>query len=86
MRGGHEELHVPDGGTFTGLNATTSEVIVADVTSGQPGANGQSPAAQSVPVPLSGNAATAPTLRGRGMDRTGEPMSTAKYLSPLVAR
>jgi hypothetical protein len=50
------------GGTFTGLNATTSEVIVADVTLGQPGASGQSSAAQSAPVPLSGNAATAPTL------------------------
>ena len=48
----------PMKGMFTGLNATTSEVIVADVTSGQPGANGQ----QSVPVPLSAGAATVPTL------------------------
>jgi len=49
-------------GTFTGLNATSSEVTVADVTSGRPGANGQGAAATSVPVPLSGSAATVPTL------------------------
>jgi hypothetical protein len=49
-------------GTFTGLNATSSEVTVADVTSGRPGANGQGASATSVPVPLSGSAATVPTL------------------------
>jgi len=49
-------------GMFTGLNATTSEVIVADVTSGQPGGTGQVAAAQSVPVPLSADTAEVPTL------------------------
>lgn len=39
-------------GTFTGLNATSAEIVVADVTPGPPGADGQRPVVGSIPVTL----------------------------------
>jgi hypothetical protein len=47
-------------GEFTGLNATTAEIIVADVTALPPSSGGQSPVLQTVPVSLSASTATVP--------------------------
>lgn len=47
----------PMTGTFTGLNATTTDIIVADVTAGP---DGPGQVVRSVGVPLSGTAATVP--------------------------
>lgn len=44
-------------GTFTGLNAMTAEVIVADITPAQPGSAGHSQVVRSVRMPLSSNTA-----------------------------
>jgi hypothetical protein len=46
-------------GEFTGLNATTAEIIVADVTA-PPSSGGQGPVLQTVPVSLSASTATVP--------------------------
>ena len=47
-------------GEFTGLNATTAEVIVADVTAPPSSPGGQGPVLQTVPVSLSASTATVP--------------------------
>jgi hypothetical protein len=47
-------------GEFTGLNATTAEIIVADVTAPQPSSAAQGPVLQTVPVSLSASTATVP--------------------------
>jgi hypothetical protein len=44
----------PITGTFTGLNATYAEILVADITAGP------SPVVKTVPVPLSTSTATVP--------------------------
>jgi hypothetical protein len=47
-------------GEFTGLNATTAEIIVADVTAPPSSPGGQGPVLQTVPVSLSASTATVP--------------------------
>jgi hypothetical protein len=47
-------------GEFTGLNATTAEIIVADVTAPPSSPGGQGPVLQAVPVSLSASTATVP--------------------------